>query len=158
MSFDHSMLLDRFVLKTKKGVNGCILWTAHCDHTGYGRIGKGRKVYPANRVSFELFVGPIPDGLFVLHKCDNRPCVNPMHLFLGTAKDNTEDMIQKGRMIVGDHRGIRHGSAKLNDAAIVEIRRRRDGGEKLKPIADDFGVDVSLISLIGLRKIWKHVP
>jgi hypothetical protein len=58
----------------------------------------------------------------------------------------------------GDHRGTRHGMAKLTEAQVLEIRRRRDAGERLQAIADDFGVDMSLVSLIGLRKIWRHLP
>lgn len=83
------------VLKTET----CWLWTATLSNKGYGKIGvcNPRRVASAHRVAWELTHGPIPDGLWVLHKCDVRACVNPSHLFLGMAKDNTDDMNRKGR-------------------------------------------------------------
>lgn len=88
--------------KVQKCDNGCWIWTAsvHRKNGGYGQIQLGRRgegVAKAHRVSYELHCGPIPDELMVLHRCDNRRCVNPEHLFLGTAQDNTDDMIQKKR-------------------------------------------------------------
>lgn len=154
-------LLDRFVAKTRKLANGCVIWTASKYRDGYGQIRIAGKPAAAHRTSFELFIGPIPAELWVLHNCpagDDRACVNPLHLWLGTAQDNTDDMIRKGRMIVGDHRGTRHGMAKLKDADIIEIRRRRAAGETLAAIAADFHVDQSLVSMIALRKIWRHLP
>lgn len=92
---------DRFESKILKGAyTTCWLWTGFKTRLGYGYIRGGRKSPPmiASRVSFRLYVtDPIPSGLFVCHKCDNPSCVNPDHLFLGTAKDNTRDCISKGR-------------------------------------------------------------
>jgi hypothetical protein len=79
------------------GANECWPWTGRCDTFGYGRIGIERKEHPAHRVAYELTRGPIPDGICVLHHCDHPACCNPAHLFLGTKKDNTQDMIAKGR-------------------------------------------------------------
>lgn len=95
-------LAERFWEKVRRvGPSSCWEWTAHCDRRGYGEIGssgnRGKPHLRAHRVSWEIHNGPIPDGLFVLHRCDNRKCVNPHHLFLGTAKDNTQDMLAKGR-------------------------------------------------------------
>jgi hypothetical protein len=88
---------DRFWPKVEK-TDGCWLWTGATDRRGYGKIFDGAgKLLIASRVAHELCIGPIPDGLCVLHKCDNPPCVNPDHLFLGTFGDNTQDMLAKGR-------------------------------------------------------------
>ena len=76
----------------------CWIWTAFCNADGYGVFGTGAKtLISPHRFSWELHFGPIPDGLWVLHKCDNPPCVNPSHLFLGTQLDNIQDMLSKGR-------------------------------------------------------------
>ena len=76
---------------------GCHVWTGSIDPHGYGRIMINRKLRLAHRLGWELANGPIPSGLNILHRCDNRPCVNPEHLFLGTHQDNTADMVAKGR-------------------------------------------------------------
>lgn len=93
-------LAERFWLRVKKTECGCWLWTGSKARCGYGTIGLGRRgdgTAYAHRVSYELHVGPIPGGMLALHKCDVRTCVNPAHLFLGTKRDNTQDMMRKGR-------------------------------------------------------------
>lgn len=100
-------LLERFESKFEK-VDGCWEWMGYRNRTGYGGIGvplSGRNSYfvqrYAHRVSWELYRGPIPDKICVCHRCDNPSCVNPDHLFLGSRKDNTQDMVKKGRHIEG---------------------------------------------------------
>jgi len=100
-----------------------------------------------------LFVGPIPDGMCVLHRCDNRKCVRPDHLFLGTKRDNSLDMAAKGRHKGPGLAGEDHGEAKLSNADVAEIKQRLADGESGKYLADVFGVSPSLISLI---KRGKH--
>jgi hypothetical protein len=104
--FPHRPLAERFWPKVVKS-DGCWLWVGAKFERGYGCIVAGgpringrpaeRRHLYAHRVSYELSVGPIPDGLYVCHHCDNPPCVNPSHLFLGTATDNNRDREAKGR-------------------------------------------------------------
>ena len=95
----HGTLAEKFNAKIKRG-DGCWLWQASVTADGYGRMGiggPGNKRMLAHRVAWQLYVGKIPDGMLVLHKCDNPPCCNPKHLFLGTDADNARDMSRKGR-------------------------------------------------------------
>lgn len=139
----------------------CWLWTASFSGGGgdYGAIKPcgSRKPKRAHRISWELHFGPIPKGMYVLHHCDNPPCVNPSHLFLGTLKDNSQDMIQKGRK--ADSRGVLNAAAKLSDGAIKMIRLRRNHlKEPLSRIAADFAISEATVSRIARRLIWAHVP
>jgi hypothetical protein len=123
---------------------------------GYVRIGKMRngvrKKVLAHRHIWEQCFGPIPVGMFVLHKCDNPPCVNPEHLFLGTQKDNMMDMIAKGRGV--DNSGSRHGMSKLTDQQVCEILLSSETGVS---IAKRFGVGKSTVSRIRNDKGWRHL-
>lgn len=96
MAFVYENLKDRFYGKIKK-TKTCWYWTACVSSFGYGQISVNGKSVGAHRISWEIHNGSILDGLHVLHKCDNPPCVNPDHLFLGTNKDNVEDRYVKGR-------------------------------------------------------------
>lgn len=103
--------------------SGCWLWTGRYGNNGYGTFGGGRKGERtgAHRLVWEITNGPIPDGLFVLHRCDVRGCVNPEHLFLGTAKDNTQDMMAKGRAhFVGGLRNSRKTHCKYGHPFVPE--------------------------------------
>lgn len=133
--------------------SGCWLWTGAAFHKGHGAIRDGSKQRKAHRVSWELNVGPIPDGMCVLHKCDTPACVNPRHLFLGTRGDNNRDRTRKGR----GAKGSRMGSAKLAEADVAQIKRRLASGEPRCVIARDYGVSAVVVSCIALRKTWRHV-
>ncbi len=153
-------ITDRFYFCVgKKQPNGCILWAGISNANGYGytyaldanskRINIG-----AHRVSYEIFVGPIPSGLSVLHRCDNPPCVNPVHLFVGTAADNSADACAKGRI----RRGERPGVSKLTEAAVRQIRiRYASGGVTQKKLAAEYGISMSVLGRIIRRIDWKHV-
>jgi hypothetical protein len=116
----------RFWGRVQKSPN-CWLWTGDTKSHGYGRmVGRNRKLQHVHRVSWELHFGPIPVGLFVLHKCDVKACVRPDHLFLGTQEDNIRDCVNKGRHVSGlppVPTGETCPSAKLKDREVVEIRR-----------------------------------
>src|SRR6185503_12484232 len=91
--------VERFKANSSPATDGtdCVLWTAYKDKKGYGRCRVAGRVTRSHRAAWRLFVGPIPDWLHVCHSCDRPPCVNLSHLFLGTARDNTHDMVRKGR-------------------------------------------------------------
>jgi len=128
---------------------GCLEWTGGVDKYGYGRVGGGGLA--AHRAAWEFTHGPIPAGLCVLHKCDNPPCINPDHLFLGTQGDNSADKVAKGRQA----RGETQGNAKLTDAAVVEIRSSALSGASLGLI---FGVAPETINRARRGETWKHIP
>jgi hypothetical protein len=133
----------------KRGPDDCWEWQG-ATTSGYGAFAPYMHLnILAHRYSYELHNRPIPDGMFVCHRCDNRPCVNPNHLFLGTLQDNHADMVQKGR-----HRP--HGG-KLTAEQVLEIRKLHRDGMTETAIAKLFGVGQTSISKIVLRHSWKHV-
>jgi hypothetical protein len=158
-------LEERFWEKVnKKSPEECWEWTAVKNLQGYGNIHIGSKTdgsyrtLVAHRVSWEMHYGPIPDGLCVLHRCDNPACVNPNHLSLGTQLENIQDMLNKGRESLSHPRpGEENGFAKLTTVQVLEIRQRAAQGESMRQIAKEFGTDYTNVWLIVRRKAWKHV-
>jgi hypothetical protein len=133
----------------------CWEWKGGKDKDGYGQmqISTGNKLTKAHRVSWMVYKGDIPKGIKVCHKCDNPPCCNPDHLFLGTTKDNSADMTLKGRST----RGSKNATSKLKDDDIPKIRQLISLGVTLTRIAKDFGVSVSTICEISKGKRWRHI-
>lgn len=136
--------------------DGCWIWAAARTKTGYGTVGVGNgKTSQAHRVSWELCVGPIPDGMQVLHKCDNPPCVNPDHLFIGTNDDNMKDRKAKGRY---DLRGEKNPLSVLTEDAVRDIRENyRPRKTPLKYFAEKYGVRLSAVHMAFKRKTWAHL-
>lgn len=137
----------------------CWEWTGYTNGTGYGRMRvMGRKIL-AHRISWELHnQRDIPDGLCVLHTCDNRKCVNPEHLWLGTYLDNAQDKETKGRG--NQPKGMAQRKAKLTDEQVLEIRRRyvkHSKDNNTRTLGKEFGVYPSQIAYIVARKVWKHL-
>lgn len=137
-------------------INGeCVEWTGYVNALGYGRVRFNGRKWLTHRLAWVRAFGAIPDGFLVLHRCDNPPCVNPAHLFLGTHADNVADMIAKGRQV--HPRGSDHPMAKLTECDVVAVRTRLKGGESRAAIAASLGVSTSLVGYIEKEKIWTHV-
>jgi HNH endonuclease len=150
-------LKRRFWAKVQK-MPGCWLWKAR-TRKGYGSINQGRRNTPiaAHKVSWILHNGEVPDGLCVLHHCDNRPCTNPAHLFLGTKKDNTADMIKKGRSRLGQPQiGEHNGRARLTWKKVEEMRQWRAADRPtIKTIAVHYGMSMSAVHSVLKGDHWK---
>lgn len=148
---------DRFWRKTVYVHSGCCLWIGSASKHGYGTFGIGsrtdgsRRTVRTTRYAYEISFGPIPDGLYVLHKCDNPRCVNPDHLYLGDQKKNMQDMRERGRS--NYVRGEKIGLSKLNEKQIAEIRSMNIPNTL---IARKFDVTPATIGYIRNGKTWKH--
>lgn len=138
-------------------IDQCWQWMAGRSKGGYGQFNILGKTKAVHRFVFiQLFDEP-KAGLCVLHKCDNRSCVNPNHLFTGTKKDNYDDMVSKGRSNHPGAPGSKNGNAKLSEEHISVIKNRLGKGETLKSIGESFGVNLSVIWGIKVGRGWKHV-
>lgn len=133
--------------------DGCWEWVAGKTPRGYGKFRLLDGHIGAHRYCWEITNGPIPDGLFVCHRCDNPPCVNPEHLFLGTSQDNIDDMVEKGRSLHGE----RNHAAKLTPKQVNEIRRRFAPGDTYAAVGREYGVSYGTISRIINGKAWTHI-
>jgi hypothetical protein len=125
----------------------CWIWTGCSSPLGYGRFRLDGKSKVAPRVAWEIENGPVPDRLFVLHRCDNPKCCNPNHLFLGTKKDNSQDMMKKGRDKIH--------YKKLTPSDIDDIRKSSD---KTLAVSIRLGVHPSTVWKIRTNRSWKHIP
>lgn len=147
-------LHDRLWANIKKaGPDDCWPWGASTNRDGYGSIGDGqRRTILTHRAAYEDVSGPIPPGLCVLHRCDNPPCCNPRHLFLGTRADNAADRSAKGRG--ADRRGEKHWQVKLTEKQVLAIR---SANGPHRSIAAQYGIAYSTVGRIKQRKTWPHL-
>ncbi len=162
-----------FLQRTRSMPSGCVEWIGPRDDNGYGRFTYKRNQQLAHRAAWRLFCGELPAHLCVLHRCDNPPCVNPAHLFLGDRGDNARDMVAKGRQWLQTNpdrraetltcpperkaRGSSHGNALLTEAQVLAIRQRASRGDLGKHLAAEFHCSTSLISAIVRGQAWQHV-
>ena len=148
-------VIERFWAKVQRGPM-CWEWAASRDKDGYGNFNIAHNIRErAHRFSYARFVGPIPDGAYVLHRCDNPACVRPGHLFTGSAKDNYEDSKGKGRRVVV--RGESHWASRLSADAVRKIRSMVRAGHTQRSAARAFGIGPDVVSRIVNRKAWAHV-
>ena len=161
--------IERVLARIEKDEStGCWNFQGAKNESGYGIVGLGRRGYGndrAHRVAYRHFVGETPAGMFVCHKCDNPACCNPDHLFLGSAKDNSQDMLKKGRGSKpprNEHdRGSYRYNAKLDEEMVKELRKRAAGGETgysiWKSLKETTGVSMSVVYRVLSGKTWRHV-
>lgn len=134
-------------------LGNCWVWTSSLSKSGYGQHCYPPSILHTHRLSWIMHFGVIPEGKWVLHKCDNPSCVRPDHLFLGTPQDNTDDMVSKNRQVQGED----VTQAKLTKDQVVEIRKRWSARLTQQKLADEYGVNVGTINM-ALYRTWKGVP
>jgi hypothetical protein len=178
-------LEERFWSKVDKS-GDCWVWTDHKTAQGDGRIHVGPSMKRAHRIAYELAIGQIPQGMYVCHHCDNKSCVNPEHLFLGTHQDNMTDMMNKGRHVAPSGarngarlhpescpRGDKHGfhnhpeawlrgeaskRAKLTAIDVLAIRSLyQSGGWTHRTLAQRFNINKGHVHRIIIREVWRHI-
>jgi hypothetical protein len=168
-SYTKTPIEERFFAKVEKGT-GCWLWTAGKTQAGYGVIqegGRGRKLLLAHRVSYTMHKGPIPEGMNVLHSCDNPSCVNPDHLRSGTYGDNQQDAYDRSRRTTpfalkkNRYQGPRPslpGESNPNAKLTADdVRAIRDSTEKPGTVAKQFGIIPEYVTKIRKRAAWAHI-
>ncbi len=148
--------ISRFWAKVQK-TEACWIWQAARQRKGYGRFGIKKLTVSAHRFSWILVRGEIPLGLCICHHCDNPPCVNPDHLFLGTNADNTRDSINKGRLSLNAVHGEAHPNNKLLASTVLAIRREVVVGISMRELARRYNVSHVTIQRIVHREIWIHL-
>lgn len=148
----------RYFMPEQPPSEGCWLWTGSVHDFGYGTfMCQGVHVY-AHRVSYELFIGPIPKGLLVRHRCDNPPCCQPAHLLPGTDADNVRDMDERGRRVAAGSRGSSNPGARLSEADVLHIRAMHaDGQWDAADLSESFGITRKTVYSIVNRKTWRHI-
>lgn len=145
--------LPRFLNNIEISDSGCWEWTASILRNGYGNFSVNNKVTCVHRWAYQHYIGPIQKGLFVCHSCDNRKCVNPDHLFIGTHGDNIRDASKKGRL-----KNIKRNPHHLTESQVVEIIKLLQFSKAYSSIAKIFSISRQAIYLIDHNRSWKHLP
>lgn len=153
-------LAGRFWSKVDR-TGDCWEWKGARNQSGYGWFSVGSRLRRAHRIAYELTVGPVPSGMNVLHSCDNRACVRPEHLRVGTQRDNMADMDSRNRRFSPFRGQVQAGEsnrqARLSEDDVREIRRLREAGGSLRDIAAQYGVSETNVCGIARRRFWAHV-
>lgn len=142
-------------------LTGCHEWAGGTHKSGYGVVCYQSKIHKAHRFFYEQLVGQIPEGLYVCHRCHNKICVNPEHLYAGTQLQNMQDMVNAGRQargfLIAKHKmGSRNAAAKLTEEAVKVIRLRLASGERQAALAKEYGVSDSTIHSLVRFQTWRE--
>lgn len=141
----------------KRAPDECWNWTAAISKNGYGSFSLNGGRVTSSRMAYALAYMAEPGENMVLHTCDNRRCCNPAHLYLGDVRQNSRDMVERGRSRNGCQIGSQNGASKLTEAAVSDIKGQIAAGRNNKQIAADFGVTHQMVSKIRCGHFWKHV-
>jgi hypothetical protein len=154
---DHNFTKRFWLRISKSSPDECWPWQASKKRDGYGQVKYEGKMQLAHRIAYRLSFGEIPKGKLVCHHCDNPPCCNPSHLFIGTDADNRRDMVQKGRERHANGSRIRR--AKFTESQVLEIRKSHiPFVHSARAISEKLGVHKSCIEKILQRVTWQHIP
>lgn len=143
----------KFLANVVKNESGCWVWSGRPNSSGYGRFTFNKAADTAHRWAYRLFKGEDPGALYVCHSCDNKMCVNPEHLWLGTLQDNIRDMVKKGRQA----KGARRHNARLDDVRARAVKELHKIGVPQNEIAAFFGIHKATINDVATGKTWRHV-
>lgn len=153
---EHDRFMEKVVMVPE---GGCWIWIGGLSRTGYGGFSVGKNVMSSHRWSYSFFKGQIPDGLLVCHTCDNRCCVNPDHLFLGTPKQNMEDAVRKGRTSrVPRTWGEKQHLSKLKEADVISIRSEYTGERgQISALSRKYNVSRTAVREAAKGQTWGHI-
>lgn len=157
--YSSDRMKEKIFSKTRKVRYGCWIWEGSRSPSGYGVIFNGLKSAPAHRVSYEIFKGEIPEDKFVLHSCDNPPCIKPAHLRIGTHEDNAKDMSYRDRMNFRPYfrDPERHSHAKLDWEKVNKIRKLwNDGYHTCAELGREFGLGSGSVNAIVNMQTWRY--
>lgn len=146
------VIRGRLISKISIKDSGCWEWEGTTSDDGYGQMGIDGKIVYTHRIAYRMSKGSL-DGKQVNHHCDNKPCLNPDHIYAGTPKENAEDAFERGQMVTGEE----HCKSKLTEKEVREIKKRLEGEETQSEIATDYGIYQSHVSMIKNGDAWRGV-